>query len=164
MNKVTVSSVVLALGLVSTALPLCAAPIDLSKLPPASTRQGVTYQEDIRPLFEASCVRCHSGQRPKARLRLDSLAGVLKGSKDGKVVVPGNSQKSKLVVAVARIDKDSAMPPKPKKHHPSKAPAHGEGAANGGTNQTHRPKGPPPKPLTTEQVSLVRAWVDQGAK
>jgi hypothetical protein len=24
--------------------------------------------------------------------------------------------------------------------------------------------GPPPKPLTAEQVGLVRAWIDQGAK
>lgn len=27
-----------------------------------------------------------------------------------------------------------------------------------------RPMGPPPKPLTAEQVGLVRAWIDQGAK
>jgi hypothetical protein len=27
-----------------------------------------------------------------------------------------------------------------------------------------RPLGPPPKPLTAEQVGLIRAWIDQGAK
>jgi mono/diheme cytochrome c family protein len=171
MNKLTKSSVLVAAGLVWTISPLGAAPVDLSKLPPVSKQEGVTYAKDIQPLFEASCVRCHGPQRPKGGLRLDSLEGVLKGSKDGKVITPGNSQKSKLVIAVARIDDESAMPPKPRApRRGQKAGEHAEGAnpaiaAASATNQPpRRPQGPPPKPLTIEQVSLVRAWVDQGAK
>jgi mono/diheme cytochrome c family protein len=172
MNKLTKSSVVLAVGLVATISPLCAAPVDLSKLPPASTQQGVTYAKDIRPLFEASCVRCHGAERPKGGIHLDSLEGALKGGKEGKVIIPGKSEKSQLVIAVSRIDDETAMPPKPKPgRRGQKGPdgaggAHAEGSASSGTNQPsgRRPMGPPPKPLTLEQVSLVRAWVDQGAK
>ena len=73
----------------SALTPLAGA--DLSKLPPSSKQQNITYAKDIKPLFEASCVRCHGGDRAKAGLHLDSLPGVLKGSKDGKVIVPGKS-------------------------------------------------------------------------
>ncbi len=46
-----------ALGL--TAAQLYAAPVDWSKLPPAATTSGVTFDHDIQPLFQASCLRCH---------------------------------------------------------------------------------------------------------
>src|SRR6266498_5942088 len=72
--------------------------LDLSKLPPAATKKGVTYAKDIRPLFEASCFRCHGEEKQKGELRLDNLEAVLKGGEDGKVVVPGDSKKSLLVV------------------------------------------------------------------
>ena len=158
----------LALALATAASPLFAGTPDLTKLPPPSTQEGVTYAKDIRPIFEASCLRCHGQERPKAGLHLDSLEGVLKGSKDGKVIVPGQSTKSQLVIAVARLDEESAMPPKPKHGRPHGSEKGPEGAApvSAGTNQppAKGPMGPPPKPLTPEQVGLVRAWVDQGAK
>jgi mono/diheme cytochrome c family protein len=167
---------VLACALTVTGtLSVSAAP-DLSKLPPASKATGVTYAKDVKPMFEASCVRCHGNERPKAGLKLTSLEGVLKGTKDGdKVVIPGKSAESPLVVAVARIDDETAMPPKgkggrgsPGGEHRAGSPAHS--GPNSGTNaagaqgQGRGSMGPPPKPLTSEQVSLVRAWIDQGAK
>ena len=163
----------ICIALLSLAAPLALAAPDLSKLPPPAKKDGVTYARDIRPLFEASCLRCHGNERPKAGLRLDSLEGVLKGSKEGKVIVPGKSQDSLLVIAVSRLDEEKAMPPKPK------GPRGGPGRPGGG-GEGQRPSaggppgpgpggqgggmGPAPKPLTTEQVGLVRAWVDQGAK
>jgi hypothetical protein len=156
--------------------------VDLNKLPAPSSQTGVTYAKDIRPLLETSCLRCHGAERPKAGLRLDSLDGALKGSKDGKVILPGNSKESLLVLAVSQLDEDKAMPPKFKPGHgrpggpggfgggpggpppggpgPGGPPPGGAGGAPGGM---HGGFGPPPKPLTTEQVSLVRAWIDQGA-
>src|SRR5207237_4147797 len=88
--------------------------LDLSKLPPAADKKGVTYAKDIRAIFEESCFRCHGEERQKGDLRLDSLQAVLKGGEDGKVIVPGASKKSLLVIAAARIDDETAMPPKPK--------------------------------------------------
>jgi hypothetical protein len=150
------------------------AEVDLSKLPPAATKKGVTYEKDIKPLFEASCVKCHSGERAKGDLHLDTLEGVLKGSHDGKVITVGKGDKSSLLIAVSHLDPEMAMPPKPKpgRGGPGGAPpGGGQGGGQGGA----RPPGPggpggpsgwgpPPKPLTPEQVGLVRAWIDQGAK
>jgi hypothetical protein len=159
-------------------------------LPPAATKKNVTFAQDIKPLFETSCVRCHGGEKPKGHLRLETLAGVLAGSEDGKVVVPGDSAKSKIVMAVARLNPKTAMPPEPRQDRggrpgqggpgaPPNAPGSGTNSAPnaaptadgapahppggfGGQGQ-HR-QGPPPKPLTAEEVGLVRAWIDQGAK
>ena len=47
--------------------------IDTSKLPPASDKKGVTYDKDIKPIFEKSCFKCHGPEKQKAKLRLDSL-------------------------------------------------------------------------------------------
>jgi len=88
--------------------------LDVSKLPPASDKKGVTYVKDIRPILEASCFRCHGEEKQKGDLRLDSREAVLKGGEDGKVAVPGDSKKSLLVFAVAQIVDDIAMPPKRK--------------------------------------------------
>src|SRR4051812_27658514 len=68
------------------------AEVDLNKLPAAASKQGVTYEKDIKPILQASCFRCHGAERPKSGLRLDSLEGVMKGGDGGKIVVPGKSK------------------------------------------------------------------------
>jgi len=157
--------------------------LDLTKLPPAAEKKGVTYAKDIRPMLESSCLRCHGEERPKGDLQLGSLEGVLKGGKDGKIVVRGNSKKSLLVIAAAQLDDQTAMPPKrgPGRGGPGGfggpgRPGGGPGSGNppgpragGGGGLSGGPGGPggfgpPPKALTAEQVGLVRAWIDQGAK
>ena len=159
--------------------------VDLSKLPPAADKKAITYAKDIRPLFEASCLRCHGKEKAKGDLRLDSLEAVLKGGEAGKMVIPGDSKKSLLVVAAAQIDSEIAMPPKrgpggpggpggptgpggrPSGPGGGNPPAGGPGGP-GGPGGAGRPGGggfgPPLKPLTSAQVGLIRAWVDQGAK
>ena len=113
--------------------------VDPSKLPPPSDKTSVTYATDIKPIFDKSCIKCHGAEKPKGRLRLDSLAGALKGGEDGKVILPGNSAGSMLVHNVAHAgDPDLFMPPPRNK---DKIP-----------------------PLTKEQIGLMRAWIDQGAK
>src|SRR2546423_13908443 len=107
-------SPLIILALATTGWSVAAAAPDLSKLPPASDKQGVTYAKDIRPILEASCFRCHGGDKHRGDLHLDSLEGVLQGGEDGKVVMPGNSKESPLVLAVSRLDEEKAMPPKPR--------------------------------------------------
>jgi len=115
------------------------AAVDTSKIPPASDKQGVTYASDIKPIFEKSCTKCHGAEKQKGKLRLDSLEAALKGGEDGKVIEPGKSADSMLVQNVAQVgDEDLYMPPPDNK---DKIP-----------------------PLTKEQIGLIRAWIDQGAK
>ena len=136
---------VLSSGAVALAIAVHAAEkdkktkVDVSKLPPASSKQGVTYANDIKAIFDKSCIKCHGPEKPKAKLRLDSLAGALKGSENGKVIEPGKSADSILIHNVAHAgDEDDWMPPPDNK---AKIP-----------------------PLTPAQIGLIRAWIDQGAK
>jgi mono/diheme cytochrome c family protein len=124
----------LALSLSSLAVTAATKDVDLSKLPPPLDKQGATYARDIKPLFKKSCCQCHGPEKQKGKLRLDSLEAALKGGEEGKVIKPGESARSVLVHAVARIARE-AMPPKDKG-----------------------------QPLTREEVGLIRAWIDQGAK
>jgi mono/diheme cytochrome c family protein len=113
--------------------------VDVSKLPPASDQKDVTYAKDIKPIFEKSCVKCHGTEKPKGKLNLTTLETALKGSENGKVIVPGKSAESILVHNVAHIgSEDDFMPPPDNK---AKIP-----------------------PLTKDQIGLIRAWIDQGAK
>jgi len=113
--------------------------IDVSKLPPPSSKKDVSYANDIKAIFDKSCVKCHGLEKPKAKLQLNSLEGVLKGGEDGKVVESGNSAGSILVQNIAHLgDSDDFMPP----------PHNRAGIG----------------PLTSDQIGLIRAWIDQGAK
>ena len=125
----------LSVAVFTCALAATAADVDISKLPPASDKKGVTYDKDIKAVFEKACFKCHGAEKQKGKLRLDSLQAALKGGDDGKVIEPGNSAKSTLVHAIARLNEDDAMPPADK----------GD-------------------PLSKDQVGLIRAWIDQGAK
>lgn len=134
----TIGSLTLISSL-AAAVTLVGATVDTSKLPPASNQKGVTYAKDIKPIFDKSCVRCHGAEKPKAGLRLDGLEAALKGTPQEKVIKPGDSVQSPLVHSVARLgDEDHWMPPV------------GNRAGI--------------EPLTKEQVGLIRAWIDQGAK
>jgi hypothetical protein len=126
-------------SIVGISLAMFADDVDTSKLPPVSAKTGVIYATDIKPIFEASCVKCHNGPKAKAKLHLDSLDGVVKGGEDGKVVEPGNSAKSMLVLNVAHLGDDMDFMPPPK-------------------NKMGLKK------LTDEQIGLIRAWIDQGVK
>src|SRR5262245_35465691 len=58
---------------------------------------GPDYAREIRPIFEARCVRCHGPSLQQSQLRLDSRGAALKGGLSGAVIVPGKSQDSLLV-------------------------------------------------------------------
>lgn len=118
----------------SAAAPSPVSAIDPARLPPVATRE-VSFETDIRPLFERSCLRCHGPERPKSGFRLDDRELALKGGSLGVSLLPGNSAASPLVHYVARLVEDLEMPP----------------VRQG-------------DPLTAEEIGLLRAWIDQGAR
>lgn len=64
----------------------------------ASAGDKSRYSRDIAPVLAASCMDCHGGQRPAARLGLDNFTRLLAGSRDsGAIVVPGKPADSLLI-------------------------------------------------------------------
>lgn len=120
------------------ALMIGIASVEAGAIPDAATKKGVSFAKDIEPMFKKhNCFDCHGAEkkRPKAGLRVDTLEWIKKGAKGDPVAIVGKSAESTLVISAARVDEDEAMPPEDK----------GD-------------------PLTSEQVALIRAWIDQGMK
>ena len=65
--------------------------------PATSETTAVSFSEDVLPIFEARCQRCHGPGRAEVELRLHSYDDVLAGSSNGPVVVPGSAETSYLV-------------------------------------------------------------------
>ncbi len=69
-----------------------------------------TYANDIAPIFEARCAKCHI-EGTKGELSLASLESALKGGKKGGDIVPGDSDNSLLVQMISGLA-EKQMPPK----------------------------------------------------
>jgi len=134
----TMKTLTVIIGITTLAAFAFAADVDVTKLPPASKKTGVTFDADIKPIIEKSCLKCHSGEKPKGKFRVDTKENILKGADGEKVLEVGSSAKSEIVHVVADLVADEEMPPIDK-----------------------RDKYPQ---LTKDQIGLLRAWIDQGAK
>ncbi len=100
----------------------------------ALVHADIDFAKDIKPILEQSCVKCHSGAKPKGGLSLETKEALLKGGNDGMDLIVGKSAESLLYKSViAPKDDDIKMPPE------------GE----------RLPK------ATTDKL---QAWIDQGAK
>src|SRR6266478_1962829 len=55
------------------------------------------FRQQVQPVLENVCIRCHGADKVKGGLRLDTKAGFLRGGTNGPVVVPGDVAKSELI-------------------------------------------------------------------
>ena len=92
------------------------------------------YAQRVHPVLEAKCVSCHGDVTEKGGLRLDSYSTVMRGGKDGTVVVAGKPDASMLLARVTLAPGD-----------PHFMPAEGR------------------TPLTSDEVAAIRAWITSGA-
>ena len=72
---------------------------------PAATQlpvisSGVSFTNDILPIFNNSCINCHGGNRTEKGLILKTYADLMKGSQNGSVVTAGDADHSKLAQLV----------------------------------------------------------------
>jgi len=58
---------------------------------------GVSFAKDVEPILVNSCNDCHGGRQIKEGLDLRTYEGVMTGSFNGTVLIPGNSADSLLV-------------------------------------------------------------------
>lgn len=72
-----------------------------------AAREAPSFQDEIRPLLQAKCIRCHGGQSQKAALDLSTPRGLSKGGESGPVIVAGAPEHSLLYEKVQNRE----MPP-----------------------------------------------------
>lgn len=98
----------------------------------------VDFTSDIQPLLKRSCMKCHSGYRPKAKLDLSNRKSILMGGESGiPAIQPGNPEESPLYQFSIDSVEDMEMPP-----------------------LSIREKYPA---LRKEEQVIIRAWIEQGA-
>ena len=80
----------------------------------APAEDKINYTDEVLPLVEANCAKCHNSDRKKADLDLTSYQGALRGSGSGLVVVSGNPDGSKLWKALTHAEEPFMPPNRPR--------------------------------------------------
>ncbi|MFN8488803.1 MAG: c-type cytochrome domain-containing protein [Caldilineaceae bacterium] len=61
---------------------------------------NVSFTNDVLPIFQQHCLKCHGNDNPEKGLELTSYSNLMTGAEDGSVVTPGDPDKSYLVEMV----------------------------------------------------------------
>lgn len=69
----------------------------VSTSPEAAASTNVSFANDIAPIFEAKCIKCHGVESKKEGLDMRTYDDLIKGSRKGAVLVPGNANDSLFV-------------------------------------------------------------------
>src|SRR5579862_9709774 len=104
-------------------------PDQINALPSAASHR-IDFASEVKPIFEASCIKCHGRGRHSGGFQIDTRESLLKGGDSGEAASVGNSATSTIIALVAGVDPDAVMPKKGKH-------------------------------LTTNEVAILRAWIDQ---
>jgi mono/diheme cytochrome c family protein len=73
------------------------------------------YTEKVKPILQTNCGKCHFDMNHKGGLAMDTKALMMKGGRDGVVIVPGDPESSMLVKLIRHEgppDDPKPMPPK----------------------------------------------------
>jgi mono/diheme cytochrome c family protein len=104
---------------------------------PQTSQTKKSFRDDVVPIFKGRCESCHQpgGEgAQKSGLDLTSYAGVMKGTKFGPMVIPGDPESSNLMLLLDwRASAELRMP-------------HGK------------------KQLSSCDRNDIRAWIREGAK
>ncbi|MGV3660840.1 MAG: c-type cytochrome domain-containing protein [Prosthecobacter sp.] len=100
--------------------------------------QTPDYTKQIAPLLEQYCVDCHSADDADGEFALDTFAALMKGGEEGVAIIAGKSNESPLVKFL-------------------------EGRSGRGGKNEFMPPGKRDK-LKPEEIALIKAWIDSGAK
>lgn len=94
----------------------------------------ISYNEDIRPIFNAKCLSCHGGVKKSGGFSLLFPEEAYDTTDSGKYgILPGRPDQSELYVRITSEDPELRMP----LEHP---------------------------PLNKEEIATIKKWIEQGAK
>jgi len=103
----------------------------------ACGQKEISYKADVQPILQTYCVECHAeGGKgyEKSGLLLTSYENVMKGTRFGSIIKPGDALSSTMIMLVeGRADPSIKMP-------------HGK------------------EQMPKDKIVLLKQWVTQGAK
>lgn len=102
--------------------------------PIPNVQEAMVYADVINPMLQSKCYGCHGPKKEKGKLRMDDQLLLMKGGKNGEVIIPSEADKSELIKRLMLPESDEHhMPPKEKPQ------------------------------LKESQVALLHWWIAQGA-
>lgn len=102
--------------------------------PIPNVQEAMVYSDIIQPVLQTKCYSCHGKNKQKGKLRMDDSLRLMKGGKDGPVIIAGNAERSEMAKRLSLPrDDDDHMPPKEK-----------------------------PQP-TEQEIALIHWWIASGA-
>ena len=107
---------------------------DVIELDPKNYKKAVLYTDVIQPILTQKCVSCHNDKKTKGGLKMNSYNAIMKGGKNGSVLMINNSMESK-------IHKRMNLPIEDRYHMPPKS-------------RTQPSK---------EEIELIKIWIDNSA-
>ncbi len=103
----------------------------------ACGQKEISFKADVQPILKQYCMECHAagGQgTEKSGLQVTSYDSLMKGTRFGAIIKPGDTLTSAMIMLVeGRADASIKMP-------------HGKAS------------------LPREKIDLLKRWVEQGAK
>ena len=121
-------------GRLRRSFAVVSAAISLVQIGRSTGAEAVDFENDVKPIFAAHCIKCHGEDKQKGKFRLDRLATMLRGGDSGEpAIVPFEPEKSFLLKLVRHEEADLEMPP--------------EG-----------------DPLTPVEIGVIEKWITGGGK
>jgi hypothetical protein len=116
-------------------IALCLFPLMMAG---CSGEPAVSFSQDVKPILEQNCMNCHrvggAGQVASG-LSMASYAELMKGTRNGPMIIAGDVEGSNLLVLIeGRADPSISMP-------------HGQ-----------------QKSIAEQDIQTIRLWIEQGAK
>ncbi|EIJ40742.1 putative membrane protein [Galbibacter orientalis DSM 19592] len=98
---------------------------------PKDIANSVVFQHVVKPILDDKCISCHRSGKKKGELSMQDYENLIRGGKNGPVILAGNSKQSELVrrVTIEKSDKEF-MPPEGK------------------------------TPLSNEEIALLEFWIN----
>ena len=97
-------------------------------------QEAKIFADVIQPILQDDCYSCHGKQKQKGNLRMDDENYLMKGGRDGAILVPGKANESELIKRI--------LLPRGEEHHMP----------------------PKEKPqLNEKQIALLHWWIETGA-
>jgi uncharacterized membrane protein/mono/diheme cytochrome c family protein len=106
---------------------------ELEDIAALSESQQDLLNLEVRAIFAHNCIQCHSENKQKGELVLETKRGVFKGGKSGEVIVAGKPEESELYRRISLSANDDKVMPK---------------------------KG---KVLKKNEIALIKLWIENGA-
>jgi mono/diheme cytochrome c family protein len=101
---------------------------------PPAVSRPVDFARDVQPILQAKCLRCHGPDKQKGSLRLDVRADAVRGGDNFSPAIVSGRSADSPLIRIVAGAAEDLVMPP-------------EGAR-----------------LTNEQIGILRAWIDQGAK